>query len=86
MSSKPVTLKAMLAEVVAAVKMMSTEAEGDARPISIIARIVTVARISGGIRASNVTSRRPIAPAIIVADQMHSLEILIAPGSNCRVW
>jgi hypothetical protein len=74
MTAKSMAAKSMAAKSVAAVKMMSAEAEENARPVTIIARIITIIII--GRRGSNIATR-PIASPVIVADEAHSLQISI---------
>lgn len=76
-ASKPMAAKPMAAKPVASVKTMSAEAEEDARPIAIIARIITIVMI--GIGGSNIAAR-PIASAVAVADEAHGVRILTCVG------
>lgn len=84
MPSKPVTFKSMTAKSVAAkpvdsVEMMSAQPEEDARPITIVSRIITIVII--GVGGSNIATR-PIASTVIVADEVHGGRRCCFPGTD----
>lgn len=69
-----VTAKPVTPKPVASIKMMSAEAEKDARTVTIVTRVIAVVII--GVRGSNIATRTVASP-VIVADEVHSLQISI---------